>query len=61
MTDVSGRGRGAHRHYIVLDSDGDEVGRFVVTGHARELSWPVLRNIEHALAHLFGSRWTEDK
>jgi hypothetical protein len=61
VTEEPGRGKGSHRLHVVRDADGEEVGRFVVTGHARELSWPVLRNIEEALAHLFGDRWMEDK
>lgn len=61
VADEPGRGKGSHRIYVVRDADGNEVGRFAVTGHARELSWPVLRSIESALAHLFGNRWMEDK
>ena len=61
MIEEPGRGKGSHRHYIVRDANGNEVARFVVTGHARELSWTVLRSVEDGLAHLFGSRWMEDK
>ncbi|HEY4455405.1 MAG TPA: hypothetical protein VGN81_13930 [Pseudonocardiaceae bacterium] len=61
MSEEPGRGKGSHRIYVVRDADDNEVGRFAVAGHARELSWPVLRNIENALAHLFGNRWMEDK
>jgi hypothetical protein len=61
VTEEAGRGKGSHRVYIVRGADGGEMGRFAVTGHARALSWTVLRNIEDALAHLFGDRWMEDK
>lgn len=61
VTEEAGRGKGSHRLHIVRDVDGEEVGRFAVTGHARELSWTVLRSIEDALVHLFGDRWMEDK
>jgi hypothetical protein len=61
VTSVPDRGKGSHEHYLVLDHTGSEVSRFVMTGHRRELSWTVLRNIEKALAPLFGEAWMEDK
>lgn len=61
VTAESGRGNGSHRLYVLRDADGEEVGRFVVTGHARELSWTVLSSIEDPLAHLLGGQWMEDK
>lgn len=45
----------------MLDADGAELARFAITGHRREVSWTVLRNIEQALEHLFGAQWMEDR
>lgn len=59
LTELQGRGKGSHRIFIITDADDHEVARFGLTGHDRELSWTVLRQIEDGLAHLFGERWTE--
>ena len=56
---MSGRGKGSHALYAVLDESGDELGRFTIPQHPRELSWLVLRSIESGLAHLFGAQWME--
>lgn len=57
--EIAGRGKGSHQLYAVLDSAGNEVGRFTLTNHPRELSWTVLRSLEDGLAHLFGDDWLE--
>jgi hypothetical protein len=59
IEEMKGRGKGSHRTYAVLDSDGAEVGFFGVTDHPRELSWTVLQGVEDSLAHLFGTKWME--
>jgi hypothetical protein len=61
VEEMSGRGKGSHRLYVVLDRNDLEVGRFAVPDHRRELSWTVLRSIEAALVHEFGERWMEEK
>jgi hypothetical protein len=53
------RGKGSHEIYALADSDGTEVARFGLTGHARDLSWGVLRRLEERLEPHFGERWTE--
>ncbi|WP_028663261.1 hypothetical protein [Saccharomonospora halophila] len=58
---VNGRGKGSHLLYVVRDEHGDEVARFALTGHARELSWTVMRSIEDSLAHLLGEHWLEEQ
>ncbi|EHR49978.1 hypothetical protein SacmaDRAFT_1708 [Saccharomonospora marina XMU15] len=58
---IEGRGKGSHQIYLVRDQHGQELVRFAVTGHNRELSWAVLRSIENALAPLFGEKWMEEK
>jgi hypothetical protein len=45
--------------FALEDADGDEVARFGLTGHARDLSWTLLHQIEEGLAHLFGEEWME--
>jgi hypothetical protein len=55
------RGKGSHRIFALADSEGKEVGRFGLTGHARDLSWKVLESTEGSLAHLFGEKWTEGR
>ena len=52
------RGKGSHRIFILVDAEGNEVGRFGLTGHSRDLSWKVLENTERTLAHLPGEKWT---
>ena len=59
IEEIPGRGKGSHRTYVVLDSAGDEAGRFGLTVHTKDVSWTVLRQIEDDLAHLFGDRWME--
>ncbi|QRK93883.1 hypothetical protein JQX30_29095 [Saccharopolyspora erythraea] len=54
-------GKGSHQIYVIRDSEGDEVGRFGITGHNREVSWTVMRSIEDSLKHLFGDSWMEEK
>jgi hypothetical protein len=41
-----------------MDSDSNEVGRFGLTGHSRDLSRKVLESTEASLAHLLGENWT---
>lgn len=57
---LPGRGKGSHSFYVIIENSSDqEVARFSLTGHNRELSWTVMRHIEDGLAHLWGERWTE--
>jgi hypothetical protein len=58
---LPGRGKGSHRIYALVDSDGQEVERFGLTEHPRDLSWTLLRDLEDGLAHLFGEKWTEKR
>ena len=53
------RGKGSHRIFVLADAEGNEVGRFGLTGHPRDLSRTVLESIEGSLAHLLGEMWTE--
>lgn len=53
------RGKGSHRIFVLVDAEGNEVGRFGLTGHSRDLSRKVLENTERSLAHLLGEKWTE--
>ncbi|MGH3779070.1 MAG: hypothetical protein ACRDRO_00195 [Pseudonocardiaceae bacterium] len=55
------RGKGSHRIFVLVHAEGNEVGRFGLTGHSRDLSWKVLENTERTLAHLFGEKWTEGR
>jgi hypothetical protein len=59
IEELPGRGKGSHRIYAVLDSAGNELGRFSLTHHPKDVSWTVLRQIEDNLAHLFGENWME--
>lgn len=59
VNELPGRGKGSHRIYLLLDQSGNEVGRFGLTDHPRDLSWTVLRNTEDGLAHPQGEKWTE--
>lgn len=61
IEELHGRGKGSHRIYVVLDSDGNAVGRFGLTFHPQDLSWTVLRNLEDGLTHLFGDKWMEQR
>lgn len=59
---VPGRGKGSHSLYQLVDSDGQEVERFGVTGHgSKDLSWTVLTRLEERLAPIFGEKWTEQR
>lgn len=58
---VSGRGKGSHQMYALVDPADREVARFVLTDHPRELSWTVLGQIEDGLVFLFGERWMEER
>jgi hypothetical protein len=60
VRELPGRGKGSHRLYAIEDAAGTEAARFGLTGHPRDLSWIVLRQLEDGLAHLFGEKWTEN-
>lgn len=51
------RDKGSHQIYALVDSSGAEVERFGLTGHPRELSWPVPTRLEERLAPIFGEKW----
>lgn len=53
------RGKGSHRIFLLVDAEGNEVGRFGLTGHSRDLSWKVLESTLDSLAHLLGEKWME--
>jgi hypothetical protein len=55
------RGKGAHRIFVLVDAEGNQVGRFGLTGHSRDLSWKVLESTDGSLAHLLGEKWTEGR
>jgi hypothetical protein len=59
VRELPGRGKGSHRLFAIEDAAGAEVARFGLTGHARDLSWTVLGQLEEGLEHLFGEKWTE--
>lgn len=59
VAEVTGRGKGSHQMYRLVDPDDAVVGQFTVPQHPRELSWTVLRSIEDGLAPLFGEKWME--
>jgi predicted RNA binding protein YcfA (HicA-like mRNA interferase family) len=61
IEEVRYRGKGSHRYFLVHDQNGNEVGRFTVTGHKKEVKIGTLRNIEESLEHLFGKKWMEEK
>lgn len=61
LVELRDRGKGSHRVYAVQDESGAEVARLAVTDHPGDLSWAVLRDIEHKLTHLFGPTWTEKR
>lgn len=61
VVQLPGRGKGSHSLYVLRDSAGDEVERFGLTGHAKDMSWTVLRQLEARLASQFGERWTEKR
>jgi len=53
------RGKGSHTIWVVLDDDGNEVGRLGLTGHAGQQSQTVTRSNEEALEGLFGEGWLD--
>lgn len=59
VVELSNRGKGSHRIYILEDSDGNKMGRLALPDHGRELSWTVLRNTENGLSGLLGDNWME--
>lgn len=59
VVEVTGRGKGSHQLYRLVDQDGATAGQFTVPQHPRALSWKVLRSIEDGLAPLFGEKWME--
>ncbi len=61
VAELAGRGKGSHTLYLILDARDEEVGRFAMTGHSREMSWTVMNSIEQTLTPLFGEKWTEDR
>lgn len=61
VTVMSGRGKGSHQMYQLLDSDSSEVCRFGLTHHPRDLSLTVLTRLEERLAPVFGEKWTEKR
>ena len=61
LRDLPGRGKGSHRIFVLEDRAGTEVARFGMTGHSRELSWTLLTQLEDGLAHVFGTKWMEDR
>lgn len=61
VEELSGRGKGSHRIYRLVDSEGVEVKRFGLTGHAKDLSWSVLCDLEDGLVPVFGEKWMEKR
>lgn len=61
VTVMSGRGKGSHQMYQLLDSDGSEACRFGLTHHPRDLSLTLLTRLEERLAPVFGEKWTEKR
>lgn len=59
VTEVTGRGKGSHQLYALVDAKGTRVARFTIPQHPRELSWVVLRSIETGLTPLLGDKWME--
>lgn len=51
------RGKGSHTIWVVLDADGNEVGRVGLVGHSGDMSWTVTRSVEQALEPIFGEGW----
>lgn len=59
---LTGRGKGSHRIYDVVDTDDNVVATFGITFHqGRDMSWTVTRNLESGLEHLFGNKWMEKR
>jgi hypothetical protein len=53
------RGKGSHTIWVVLDTEGKEVGRIGLTNHAGDMSWTVTRSNEEALEPIFGEGWMD--
>ncbi|MFE6388294.1 hypothetical protein [Nocardiopsis dassonvillei] len=53
------RGMRSHQHYVVVSTEGEELGYFGLADHPKELSWTVLKGVEDSLKHLFGEKWME--
>ena len=53
------RGKGSHEMYALLDSNGNEMERFGLTGHSGDMSWSMLRRTEERLQPYFGEKWME--
>lgn len=52
---LTGRGRGSHRIYALVDSSGAEVARFGLTTQRRYLSRRLFAEIEQALGPLIAN------
>ncbi len=61
LRELPGRGKSSHRIFALDDRAGTEVARFGLTGHARELSWTLMTQLEEGLEHVLGRKWTEDR
>ncbi len=61
VAELPSRGKGSHRIYALFDSAGQEIRRFGMTSHPRDLSWKVLQSIEDALEEHFGKKWMEKR
>ena len=59
MEQLTRRGKGSHSIWVVLDPDGEELGRVGLTGHSGQMSQTVTRSNESALEHLFGKGWLD--
>ncbi|MGH3301824.1 MAG: hypothetical protein ACRDOK_09100 [Streptosporangiaceae bacterium] len=59
VRELPGRGKGSHRMFAIEDADRNEVARFGLAGHARDLSLTLLQQIEDGLAHLLCEGWTD--
>ncbi len=55
------RGKGSHQLFLLYDQDGRQLDQFVLTGHNRDISSLVLRDLEKRLAPLFGEKWAEER
>ncbi|WP_369373273.1 hypothetical protein AB1046_05770 [Promicromonospora sp. Populi] len=53
------RGKGSHTIWVVLDTEGKEIGRIGLTGHAGQQSQAVTRSNENALEGLLGEGWLD--
>lgn len=53
------RGKGSHTIWVILDSEGSELGRIGLTGHSGQQSQKVTRSNEAALEGIFGEGWLD--